>query len=60
MELWQSLNNWNLVKKKQLKARLKFLEKKCECLELVVKWQSVKLAAQREARLKQERERLLK
>lgn len=47
------------LKKKHLKARLKLLEKKCECLELIVKWQSVRLTAQRETRLKQERERLL-
>ena len=48
------------MKKKQLKARLQLLEKKCACLELIVKWQSLRLDAKREARLKQERERLLK
>lgn len=47
------------LKKQALKARLKLLEKKCECLELIVKWQSLRLDAKREARLKQERERLL-
>lgn len=59
MELWQSLNNWNLVKKKQLKARLGFLEKKCAVLELIVKWQSLKLEAKREARIKQEKKGIL-
>ncbi|MBD5164580.1 hypothetical protein [Helicobacter sp.] len=48
------------MKKKALKTQLKslnhtlqVLEKKCACLELIVKWQSERLEIQREARLKQ-------
>ncbi|MDE5926599.1 MAG: hypothetical protein K2N75_06985 [Helicobacter sp.] len=48
------------MKKKALKAQIKSLnhtlqalEKKCACLELIVKWQSEKLEIIREARLKQ-------
>ena len=53
------------MKKKALKAQIKSLnytlqalEKKCACLELIVKWQSKRLEIQREARLKTKRKRL--
>lgn len=48
------------MKKKALKAQVKslnhtlqFLEKKCACLELIVKWQSDKLEIVREKRIKE-------
>lgn len=48
------------MKKKALKAQIKslnhtlqFLEKKCACLELIMKWQSEKLDFVREKRIKE-------
>ncbi|WDL69798.1 hypothetical protein IP364_08015 [Helicobacter winghamensis] len=48
------------MKKKVLKAQIKslnhtlqFLEKKCACLELIMKWQSEKLEIVREKRIKE-------
>lgn len=48
------------MKKKALKAQIKslnhtlqFLEKKCACLELIMKWQSEKLDIIREKRIKE-------
>lgn len=48
------------MKKKALKAQVKILtkeiqtlEKKCACLELIVKWQSEKLDIIREKRIKE-------
>lgn len=48
------------MKKKALKAQIKslnytlqVLEKKCACLELIMKWQSEKLDSIREKRIKE-------
>lgn len=48
------------MKKRNLKAQIKtlentiqILEKKCTCLELIVKWQSKKLEIVREKRIKE-------
>lgn len=48
------------MKKKNLKAQVKILtkeiqtlEKKCACLELIMKWQSDKLEIVREKRIKE-------
>lgn len=48
------------MKKRNLKAQIKalentiqILEKKCACLELIVKWQSEKLEIVREKRIKE-------
>ncbi len=47
------------MKKKILKKHLRALEKKCDCLMLIVKFQSAKLDLLREERLKKEREKSL-
>ncbi|WP_300827109.1 hypothetical protein [Helicobacter sp. UBA3407] len=48
------------MKKKHLKAQIQslnqtiaVLEKKCTCLELIVKWQSERLDSKREMQIKQ-------
>ncbi len=48
------------MKKKHLKAQIQSLnqaietlEKKCACLELIVKWQSERLDSKREEKIKQ-------
>lgn len=45
------------MKKKLLKKHLKSLRKKCECLELIVRYQSMKLEAVRYERIRAQKKR---